>query len=338
MASSYSHSQLFLEIVFVRRGGFLGTVGVVGYSVELDDRPATEIYFAQSFEDGGDVHQAAAQLDKAIGMLRILASSEMLDVFDVQEEQAIIELVDGFHGVAAALEIVRDIQFQFDEARIRKTHDLIKLFGAFAERAHVIVITERDSEISGALAELGESFSQKFEVRGSRGAAFRTIVDDLEVKSASVAQKLGVRCVLGDALLRGCGVAEQIAAGKRHELQLVTTKQIAHRSRTAKLGNAVGAQLYAVKTNGGDVVDGLAIVAAPGDRRVSEMDFGRRRRDRRVKVREVHRRIKPFAGEKRAAGKCRGCRQGAHCAEKFSSRHAMRHGLSLSVCRRLIWS
>src|ERR1700687_1385344 len=147
MESSYGQPQFFLEILFVRRSGFFGTMGVIGYSTEFDDRPAAEIYFAQSFEDGGDVDQAVPQLDEAIGTLRILATREMLDVFDVQKKQAIAKLVDGFHGVAAALEIVRDIQFQFDVPRIRQAHDLIEFLGALAKRAHMIVISERDSEV-----------------------------------------------------------------------------------------------------------------------------------------------------------------------------------------------
>ena len=99
---------------------------------------------------------------------------------------------------------------------------------------------------------------------------------------------------------RDRGVAQQIAAGKRHELQLVLAKEIAHGGGTAKLRNAVGPQLYAAKTNRGDVVDGLAIVAAPGDGSVAVVDFGRRRCDERVKVREVHWRIKAVRGAKSA--------------------------------------
>src|SRR5260370_33204016 len=148
--------------------------------------------------------------------------------------------MDGFHGVATALKIVGDIQFQFDVARIGKTHDLVKLFGAFAERAHVVMVSERDSEISGALAELGESFAQLFEVRRGGGTTLGTIIKDLEVESAYVAQKVGVGRVLGNAVFRNRWGANQIAAGKRHELQFVPPKQIAHRGGPAKLGDAVG--------------------------------------------------------------------------------------------------
>src|ERR1700682_774296 len=229
MESSYGHSQLFLEILLVCRGGFFGAMGVVGNSVEFDDCPAAEIDSAQRFEDGGDVHESVPKPDETIGMLRVLASLEALDVFNVQEEQAIAEFLDGFRGVAAALKMVRDVQFQFDVARIRKAHNLIEFFGALAQRAHVIVIAERDSEIRGALAEFGESLAKLFEVWRSRGTAFRSIVDFLEGESARVAQKLGVRRVLGDAFFRHAGVAEQIAAGKRHELQVALAKWIAQR-------------------------------------------------------------------------------------------------------------
>src|SRR5713226_139570 len=112
----------------------------------------------------------------------------------------------------------------------------------------MIVISERDPEISGAFAKLGESFAQLLEVRRGRGAALRAIVDYLEVESARVTQKLSVRRMLSNALFRDRGVAKQIAARKRHKLQLVLAKQIAHCGGTAKLRDAVGAQLYAVKT------------------------------------------------------------------------------------------
>ncbi len=60
MESSYGQPQLFLEILLVRRCSFFGTVGVIGHSVQFDNRPATEIYFAQSFKDGGYVHQSTS--------------------------------------------------------------------------------------------------------------------------------------------------------------------------------------------------------------------------------------------------------------------------------------
>src|SRR6266436_2721866 len=281
MESSYGQPQFFLEILFVRRSGFLGTMGVIGYSIEFDDRPAAEIYFAQSFEDGGDVHESMSELDPAIGMLEIFTFRKAFDIFDMQKEQAIAERLDGFHGVAPALEIVRDIQFQLDVPRIRQTHDLIEFFGAFTKRTHMIVISERNSEVGGALAKLGESFGQLFEVHRGRRTALGAIVENLEIESACVAQEFGMRRMLGNALFRGRGIAEQISAGKRHELQLVLAKQIAHRGGASKLRDAVGSQLNAAKTNRSNVVDGLAIVAAPGDRRITEMDFGRRRRDRR---------------------------------------------------------
>src|ERR1700674_579777 len=120
-------------------------------------------------------------------MLGVFPKGEVLYVIDVQKEPAIMEFLHCFYRVAATLKVVGDIQFQFDVARIRNTHDLIKLLGALAERGHVIVISERDSEISGALAEVGEGFPQQFEIRRGCSPALRAIVDDLEVESAGVA-------------------------------------------------------------------------------------------------------------------------------------------------------
>jgi len=183
-----------------------------------------------------------------------------LDVFDVQKEQSIAELIDGFRGVAATLENSARYPIQFDVAGIRKTHDLVEFFGTLPERAPY------DCDIRagfrGSAVRLPSSLRALANCLGvcrSHSTALRAIVDYLEVESSRVAQKFGARSMFADALFRDSRVAEQVTAGKRHELQLVLAKQIAHRGGTAKLRDAVRAQLYAAKTDGGDVFDG------PGD-------------------------------------------------------------------------
>ena len=84
----------------------------------------------------------------------------------MQEQQAVGIFFDGFHGIAAALEIVGNVEFQLGVARIGGFEDLIDFFGMLAERAHVIVVAERNSEIGGAFAEFGEQLAQVFVVRG----------------------------------------------------------------------------------------------------------------------------------------------------------------------------
>src|SRR5882762_6351633 len=105
-------------------------------------------------------------------------------------------------------------------------------------------------------------------------------------------------------------------------------KKIADGCGRAELRDAVGAQLYATKADCGDVLYCLAIIAAPGDGRIAEMNFGRRWRYGRVEMRQVHGRIERLACEKGLARKCGGCGQGAHCAEEFAPRHTMGHAFS----------
>src|SRR6267154_2363397 len=193
-----------------------------------------------------------------------------------------------------------------------------------------MVISERDSDIRGAFAKFRQSFAQLFVIVGNRDAAFRAIIQDLEVQAAGVTQEFGVSSVLRDALFGGSRITKQVATGKRHELQLMLGEEITHCGGAAKLRDAIGTQLYAAKTDGRDVFNGLAILAAPGDRRIAEVNLGGRGRQWRVEMREVHGRIKQVAREKRAGGKGRGCRQGCHRAKKVASRNAMDHEYFLS--------
>ena len=48
-----------------------------------------------------------------------------------------------------------DIELEFDVARVNRFHDSINFVGRFSERAHVIVIADRNTKIDGALADLG---------------------------------------------------------------------------------------------------------------------------------------------------------------------------------------
>src|SRR6266403_2669309 len=107
-------------------------------------------------------------------------------------------------------------------------------------------------------------------------------------------------------------------------------QEIADRNGASKLRDGVGTQLYALKTDRRDVFNSLAILAAPGDRRIAEMNLGGRGRQWRVEMRQVHGRIKHVARKKRAGGKGRGCRQGCHRAKKVASRNAMDHEYFLS--------
>src|ERR1700730_2796295 len=157
------------------------------------------------------------------------------------------------------------------------------------------MISERNSEIRSPFAKFRQGFAQLFVVVRNRDATLRASVQDLKVQAAGVAQEFGVGGMFGDAPFRSSGLAEQVAAGKRHELQIVLAEQVAHCRGTAELRDAVGAQLYAVETDGSDVFNRLAIVASPSDGGVAEMNLGGRWSDGSVEVRQVHGRIKHVA-------------------------------------------
>ena len=46
-----------------------------------------------------------------------------------------------------------DVEFELGIARIGSGQNLIYFLGTFAERAHVIVISERNAEVRGAFAD-----------------------------------------------------------------------------------------------------------------------------------------------------------------------------------------
>src|SRR5215831_8554419 len=76
-------------------------------------------------------------------------------------------------------------------------------------------------------------------------------------------------------------------ARKRSHLQLMLFEQVAQLRRAGELLDRIGAQLNPGETQRGDVVNGLAVIFVPSDRRISKMNLTRRWRNRRVKVRQV---------------------------------------------------
>src|ERR1700722_13905981 len=90
------------------------------------------------------------------------------------------------------------------------------------------------------------------------------------------------------------GVNIDAPAGKGNEIEIVFSEEFAERLRASEFFNTIGTYLDAAKSERGDIVNRLAIVAAPGDGRISEMNFARARRNRRVEVRQIDRRIQAF--------------------------------------------
>ena len=80
---------------------------------------------------------------------------DLLDIFDVQEQQPVGVFVNGFDRIAAALEIMRDVEFELRVARVGRRQDLIDFFRGLPKRTHVIVITQWDSNFRGLLPDRG---------------------------------------------------------------------------------------------------------------------------------------------------------------------------------------
>src|SRR5438270_797432 len=100
----------------------------------------------------------------------------MLDILDMKKQQPVAVFFNGLGGIAASLKIMSDIEFQLRVARIGSGQDLIYFLGTFAERAHVIVISERNAEIRGAFANFRKQVPEAFVVRGSNGVILRATV------------------------------------------------------------------------------------------------------------------------------------------------------------------
>jgi hypothetical protein len=76
----------------------------------------------------------------------------------------------------------------------------------------------------------------------------------------------------------------------------VSCKEIAQGLRAAEFLNAIGANLNARKSQRGDVVDRLVVVAAPSDSGVAVVNLAGAGRNRRIEVGEIGRRIEELAG------------------------------------------
>src|SRR5580700_11402943 len=107
MVSSYRQPQLFLDVFFVNDRGFFWRSRLVRHGVQLDNSPSAEIYFSKRIKHRGKVHRASTEFDEAIGLLRIRAAGQPLDILQVQKKQPVAVFFDSLRRIAAALEIMR---------------------------------------------------------------------------------------------------------------------------------------------------------------------------------------------------------------------------------------
>src|SRR5579885_858877 len=276
MASSQGHPQLVLEIGLVDLGACFWSARGIGDGVEFHDGPAAEMDATQSGERGGYIHAAAAKLDETVRAF--VAGRERLDVLEVEKQEAVAIGLDGLCGIAAALEIVRDIEFQLHIARIARFEDLRDLLRMLAERTHVIVVAQWNAKVGGALAEFAEQSSKLLAVCGGNAAMAGAVVGNLQINSAGLPQEFCVRKVLGN-FFRFRRVDIDAPARQGDKVQFVLLQKISERSGRSKFRDAIRAKLNARKAKSGNILDCLAVVPAPRDGGVAELDFSRRRRN-----------------------------------------------------------
>ena len=83
----------------------------------------------------------------------------------MQEQKPVGVLLNGFGRVAPALEVMRHIEFQLGVARVRRLQNLLYLFGTLSQRAHVVVVSERNSQVGGALSYFCDELAQAYVIR-----------------------------------------------------------------------------------------------------------------------------------------------------------------------------
>src|SRR5579859_6857487 len=104
MVISYRHLDLFFQILLADFGALLGRAVFLGCSIQFHDGPAAEIYFVKGVKHGWKIDAALSEFDKAISALRVRRIRQGFNVLDVQEQEPISVLLNGFGRVAAALE------------------------------------------------------------------------------------------------------------------------------------------------------------------------------------------------------------------------------------------
>src|SRR5882672_8051421 len=191
----------------------------------------------------------------------------------------------------------------------------------------MVVISERDSLIGGALSDFRNYLAQPFIVRRCDGAVLRAFVRNLEVEPSHIMHKFCMGRVLGNFFGFERGVNTYAPAGERNHLQLVLFEQVPQFRGAAKFFEHIGPQLNSMEAQRRNVFDRLPVVSVPSDGRISKQNVGRRGRNRRIKIRQVHRRV-----ERRIQrcidwdrGKSSRSRHYPEATEKLTTRSAKHH-------------
>src|SRR5579872_6191599 len=150
-----------------------------------------------------------------------------MNIFEMQKQQTVVIFVDGLHRIAAALQVVSDVEFQLAVARIGGLENLVESLRALTHGTHVIVIAERDSQIGNSFAYLSEQFSQAPVLCRTDRPTLRRFIDELKIKSSSVMQELGVGSVHCQVTGLQLGIDVEISARQCSEDEVVLLEQVA---------------------------------------------------------------------------------------------------------------
>ena len=201
----------------------------------------------------------------------------------MQQSEPIAVPANGRGRIAAALQIVRDVEQELDVARIRCREHAVGIVRPFPDRSHVRMIGERNAHLRGFSPDQREERAEPFAVRW-RHVGRRLFVRDLEKQSAHVVHELRARYVIGDHPPFTRDIEAHAPARQRHEGQLLLREEVAkHRRLSHEVPDDSGACLNAGISRFRDFVDGDQLAVAPGDRRISKLDpcGARRIRDAR---------------------------------------------------------
>src|SRR5436190_10042342 len=221
---------MLFQIMFRDERRLLRRARVVGDGVELDDEPAAEFHILQRVEDPGQIDLSASEFDESIRLAclaRPARLARVFHVFQMQKEQPLGVSTNRANRIAAALVVVRNIELELHVARVRGFENAIDVVGLLADRAHVIVITERNAEIGGPLSDLSEELAKTHRVGRFHRAVLRALVGDLEVESADVVNEPRVARVLLDDARLDRRVDVHAAARERDQREPALREEIA---------------------------------------------------------------------------------------------------------------
>ena len=137
-----------------------------------------------------------------------------------------------------------------------------------------MVIDERHADRLRAFAQRVHHVGERLVVVRAHGPILRLLVDDLEHLPARVAHELRVREVEVDLRLPVCRLVLQVAAREDGEGEAALREQVLQHPRTRAVRvERRRAELDALESDLGDLVDRLRVVAAPRNRRVADADL-----------------------------------------------------------------